>query len=107
MEEGEIETYIWRAVGDERTCSRCLYLDGLEFSVPRMMSRVRLAIEKSPADIERISPWPSHDRARDDFYIRTSAGREYMRGKPTSWLEDNGIGIAPLHASCRCTITIA
>ena len=106
MEKAEIETYIWRAVGDERTCSRCSYLDGLEFSVPRMMSRVRMAIEKSPADIEWISPWPSHDKARDDFYIRTSAGREYMRGKPTSWLEDNGIGLAPLHASCRCTVTI-
>ena len=106
MEEAEIETYIWRAVGDERTCSRCLYLDGLEFSVPRMMNRVRMALEKSPSDIEWISPWPTHDLARDDYYIRTSMGREYIRGKPTGWLEDRGIGLAPLHASCRCTATI-
>lgn len=106
MEEAEIETYIWRAVGDERTCSRCLYLDGLEFSVPRMMGRVRMALEKSPEDIEWISPWPTHDLARDDYYIRTSMGREYMRGKPTSWLEDRGVGIPPAHSHCRCLTTI-
>jgi SPP1 gp7 family putative phage head morphogenesis protein len=107
MEEAEIDTYIWRAVGDERTCSRCLYLDGLEFSVPRMMGRVRMALEKSPSDIEWISPWPTHDLARDDYYIRTSMGREYMRGKPTSWLEDRGVGIPPNHPSCRCQILLA
>jgi SPP1 gp7 family putative phage head morphogenesis protein len=106
MEEAEIETYAWRAVGDERTCSRCSYLDGMEFSVPRMMGRVRLAIEKSPEDIEWISPWPTHDQARDDYYIRTKAGREYLRGKPTSWLEERGVGIPPLHGSCRCTTTV-
>jgi uncharacterized protein with gpF-like domain len=105
MEEAEIESYTWRAVGDERTCSRCSYLDGMEFSVPRMMERVRLAIEKSPEDIEWISPWPTHDQARDDYYIRTKAGRQYMRGKPTSWLEERGVGIPPLHGSCRCTTT--
>lgn len=106
MEEAEIETYIWRAVGDDRTCSRCSYLDGMEFSVPRMMGRVRMAIEKSPEDIEWISPWPTHDQARDDYYIRTKAGRQYLRGKPTIWLEERGVGIPPLHGSCRCTTTV-
>jgi SPP1 gp7 family putative phage head morphogenesis protein len=106
LEEAGIQTYIWRAVGDERTCSRCLYLDGLEFSVGKMMNRVRMALKGSPEDIEWISPWPTHDLARDDYYIRTPLGREYLRGKSTSWLEDHGVGLPPAHASCRCTTTI-
>lgn len=106
MEEAAIETYIWRVVGDERTCGRCYFLDGREFRVAKMMSRVRMALDGSPGDIESIAPWPSHDRARDDYYISTPAGKEYLRGKPTSWLEDNGVGCPPAHASCRCTTTI-
>jgi uncharacterized protein with gpF-like domain len=104
LEAAGVETYAWRAVGDERTCARCSYFNGQTFSTAPAMSLVRRALEGPPEDIEGLAPWPSEDRERDDFYIKTPAGREYIRGKDSGWLQDHGIGTPPLHAGCRCVI---
>ena len=107
MEEAKVETYQWRAVGDERTCARCSFLDTTEFRVDRMMKRVGLALRSEPKDIEWIAPWLNHDQANDDFYIRTKEGREYIKDKPASWLESRGVGLPPAHGGCRCTCTVS
>jgi uncharacterized protein with gpF-like domain len=104
LEAAGIETYTWRAVGDERTCARCSYFNGQTFSTAPAMSLVRRALDGPPADIEGLAPWPSEDRERDDFYIKTSKGREYLRGRSGSWLQSRGMGTPPLHAGCRCVV---
>ena len=104
LEAAGVQSYTWRAVGDERTCPRCSHFDGHSFSVAPAMDLVRSALAGPPEQIEALSPWPSEDRERDDFYIRTSAGREYLRGKSTAWLQERGIGTPPLHAGCRCVV---
>ncbi len=98
-----IETYTWRAVGDERTCARCMYLDGQTFSTGPAVELVQKALDSSPEDIEGLSPWPTEDTERNDFYIETRRGRQYIRGKNADWLQSQGIGLPPLHARCRCT----
>ncbi|MHC4253858.1 MAG: phage minor head protein, partial [Planctomycetota bacterium] len=104
LEAAGIETYTWRAVGDERTCPRCSYFNGHTFSTASAMSLVEKALDGPPEAIEGLSPWPSEDRERDDFYIKTSKGREYLRGKSESWLQSRGMGTPPLHAGCRCVV---
>ena len=103
-EAAEIETYTWRAVGDERTCPRCSYFDGQTFSTAPAVSLMRKALAEPPEAIEGLAPWPAEDRERDDFYIKTSKGREYLRGKSAGWLQGHGLGMPPLHASCRCVV---
>jgi hypothetical protein len=103
-EAAGIETYTWRAVGDERSCPRCSYFDGRTFSTAPAVSLMRKALSEPPEAIEGLAPWPSEDRERDDFYIKTPGGREYIRGKSAGWLQDHGLGMPPLHASCRCVV---
>lgn len=104
MEEAGLKSAIWRAVGDERTCSRCAYLNGRSFSVPKLMKKVQLAVKSKPEAIESIAPWPGYDAAEDDYYIPGRYGRQYFKNKPEGWLEENGIGLPPLHPHCRCQI---
>ncbi|MHC5059362.1 MAG: phage portal protein [Planctomycetota bacterium] len=79
-------------------------VDGHTFSTASAMSLVEKALDGPPEAIEGLSPWPSEDRERDDFYIKTSKGREYLRGKSESWLQSRGMGTPPLHAGCRCVV---
>jgi SPP1 gp7 family putative phage head morphogenesis protein len=104
LEAARVQTYTWRAAGDERTCSRCSYFNGQSFSTASAMSLVRRALEGPAEGIAELAPWPREDRERDDFYIKTPDGREYIRDKSTSWLQEHGMGTPPLHANCRCVI---
>ncbi|GEM_PF-780360 len=104
LEAAEVETYEWAAVHDERTCSRCLHFDGMEFRTGPAVALVRKALESPPEAVASLSPWPQEDAERDDFYIKTGEGREYIKGKSTEWLQGRGMGQPPLHPSCRCQI---
>ncbi|MHC5058615.1 MAG: phage minor head protein [Planctomycetota bacterium] len=104
LEAAGVESYTWRAVGDERTCSRCSHFNGRSFSTGAAMSLVRRALGGPPEGIAELAPWPREDRERDDFYVKTPDGREYIRGKSAGWLQEHGMGTPPLHANCRCVV---
>jgi uncharacterized protein with gpF-like domain len=104
LEEAGIETYTWRAVGDDRSCVRCMSFDGQTFSTAPAMETVREALGSKPSAIERLSPWPTEDTERGGFYIETGGRRQYVQDKDPEWLQDHGMGLPPLHGGCRCVI---
>ncbi len=104
LETAEVETYTWRAVMDERTCSRCAHFDRREFRTEPAMRVVRKVLESPPEAVETLSPWPQEDAERDDFYIKTGERREYIKGKSTDWLQSRGMGQPPIHCGCRCVV---
>jgi SPP1 gp7 family putative phage head morphogenesis protein len=104
LEEAGIEEYEFRAVMDERTSRICRELNGRVFSVPRVMTVVRQALDGPPSAIEDVAPWPTFDEARGDFFIERGGERAYFAGRPTEWLEANGVAIPPLHGNCRSVI---
>lgn len=106
LEAAGIETYVWRAVGDERGCVRCASFDGKTFSTGSAMSLVRRALVSPPEAIEDLSPWPAEDLGRSELYIETSRGRESITGRDSSWLQERGMGVPPLHPACRCVLIV-
>lgn len=106
LEEAGVEEYVFRAVMDERTSRICRELNGRIFSVPRVMTVVRRALDGPPSAIESIAPWPTFDEARGDFYIEREGRRSYLAGKSTAWLEERGVAMPPLHGNCRSVVVL-
>lgn len=104
LEAAQVETYTWRAVSDERSCARCMLFDGRTFSTAPAMSLVRRALAKPPEAIEKISPWPLEDAETGEPYIERGGRRESLKGKDEAWLQEQGMGLPPLHCSCRCVV---
>ena len=91
LEEAEVEEYTFRAVMDERTSPICRSLNGRFFSVTRVMRVVRKALASPPSAIADLSPWPSYDAEKEDFYIGKGDDRDYLSGKSSSWLADRSL----------------
>jgi hypothetical protein len=104
LEEAEFDEYVFRAVMDQRTSRICREMNGRVFSVPKVMDKVREALDGLPSAIESVAPWPTFDRERGDFFIRRAGGREYLSGRSRDWLEASGVALPPLHGNCRSVI---
>jgi len=81
LEAAGVDEYMFRAVMDERTSRICRAMNGRVFSVPRVMKVVRKALDGPPSAIEKISPWPTYDTKRGDFFIESGGRRSYLKGK--------------------------
>lgn len=80
------ERFRYRAVGDKRTCERCLELDGEEYSVQIGINKMEaVAYADSPEELKAILPWYNHvDEIRE--------------------LSKNEVPMPPIHGRCRCWI---
>jgi hypothetical protein len=76
----------------------------MEFRTGPAVALVRKALESPPEAVASLSPWPQEDAERDDFYIKTGEGREYIKGKSAGWLQSKGMGQPPAHPLCRCVL---
>lgn len=93
LDEVGFKEYIWVTAEDERVCDICLEMDGKTFSVAAAMNqRQQLINATDPEDVKQITPWPSLDEIVD---------------KSNAELQMNGIGMPPIHGSCRCDIVVA
>lgn len=83
-----IENYVYRCNISERTCSRCLYLDGRSFSVEPVRERMADIVAAGPEQIKELHPW-----ARDV-------------GELQNYLLRDGFAWPPLHFRCRCYVDV-
>lgn len=84
-----IETYGYRCSITERTCDRCLFLDGRSFPVAPVRERMADIVAAGPEQIKELHPW-----ARDV-------------GELQNYLLRDGFAWPPQHFRCRCYIDVA
>jgi SPP1 gp7 family putative phage head morphogenesis protein len=106
LETAGYEEYTIRAVLDERTSDICREMDGKTFRVELAMETVRRVMASSPEELETLAPWPRYDAERNDHYITVGNRRQYLGGKSTDWLQEQGISLPPFHANCRSTYVV-
>lgn len=83
-----VTRYTITAIGDERTCSRCILLDGTSYSVEHAVQLLnQIAAADSPDDIKALHPWAN---SKEDV--------ERNPGKFT---------FPPFHGRCRCAVDVS
>ena len=98
--------YEIRSVLDERTSAICRFMNGRVFRVQDAMSTVERALAGPPSAIEQLAPWPRFDAKRQDHYLSVGGSRQYLSGKSSRWLSDQGLSLPPYHGNCRTTYVI-
>jgi hypothetical protein len=88
MGELGVTKYTFNCAADERTCSRCYYLDGRTFEVASALSTIdRINDADDPDAVKQLQPWAS--------------SMADVEAKP------NDFSMPPIHGSCRCTVDIS
>lgn len=111
LDDAGIEKYMFSAVMDEVTCTRCGLLDGRTWSVSAVKHQLDYALQlEDPEDIVNKRPF-LRSRPGEVYFERH--GSEYVvarNGKAVMSDEEMlaaGITLPPLHLRCRCTIVSA
>lgn len=87
MAQVGVERYVISAVGDERTCGRCLFMDGksrLVADAVKTMDALNDADE--PDQVRQLHPWASNVKQMED--------------------DPDKFEFPPFHGRCRCTVDI-
>ena len=107
FQRARVSTYQWVAVGDDRTCLECSFMDGKVFASEDGGGVVdRLVSAKTPESVKSIPQWDKlNSILRRSGLDKTDRGR--VSAAKSQQLIKAGYGMPPLHFKCRCTIDIA
>lgn len=91
----------WVTIPDELLCFRCEAMDGQEFSISTLEGLVaNLLTATSPSEFITAHPFPAWNRSEGSFVMPDGTTISPDEGEMA--LAEAGIGLMPLHGSCRC-----
>lgn len=107
FQRAKVSTYKITAVGDDRMCEECGFMDGKEFSVDEAGGVVdSLVNAKDPASVKTIQRWDKLGTILQRTGLsKTDRGR--VSGAKSGALMRAGYGLPPFHFKCRCTADIS
>lgn len=128
LDDGGVDTYVFRAMMDSKTSLICQFLNGKSFDVKRALNRYAFGHVRGKQDNVDVMPWVSQGKNDDGDSVLyfDRGGKRYTvahvdepaddasddepvtfrKGFDESQLEAAGITAPPVHGHCRSTIVL-
>ena len=103
-----VTKYVWNAINDRRTCSRCAQLDGKVFTVDQGMGAMERELRaETPAGVRQAHPFIGGSATDMARLLSLAPTKGRGSAKESAALASAGIALPGLHFRCRCTVDIS
>lgn len=91
------------AVGDERTCPECAFMDGTIFTTGQGESHIgRLGKARTPEQVKSVNKWLKRPAMMKLAGVKTPGAKKSLGG--IKRMARAGLALPPYHFRCRCTV---
>lgn len=91
------------AVGDERMCPECGFMDGTVFETGQGAGQIsRIGKAKTPDQVKAVNGWMKRPAMMKLAGVKTPGGLKGVHGKRK--MAKAGLALPPYHFRCRCTV---
>lgn len=91
------------AVGDERMCPECGFMDGTVFDTSQGVGHItRIGKAKTPEQVKNVNAWMKRPAMMQRAGVKTPGGFKTVHGRRN--MAKAGLALPPYHFRCRCVV---